>query len=232
MKLGTRIAAWSALGLIASFGAVQAAPRTFVVDRTHSEVGFNIRHFFNKTHGRFENYDGTIVFDDSNLPASTVALTIQDSSIYTANDRRDQHLRTQDFFWTEKYPTITFKSTKVVPGKTKEHFQVLGDLTIRDVTKPVTLEVDYLGQGPVSMGGHEMGTQAGFSASTTINRKDFGIIWNKQLDSGSVMLGDDVDIVLSVAAIDAASRKPPTEAAAAKKPDAAGEKKAETADKK
>jgi polyisoprenoid-binding protein YceI len=202
-----------ALGLAATAGA---EPRTFVFDKTHSEVGFNVRHFFNKTHGRFEDYDGQLTFDPANITASSVQVTIKDTSIYTANPRRDAHLRTQDFFWSEKYPTITFKSTKVIPGKDDKHFQVAGDLTIRDVTKPVTLDVEYFGMGPVSIGGHAMGTQAGFMATTTVNRKDYGIIWNKTLDDGGVMLGDDVDIVLSIAAI--TPERPPAQPASATTP--------------
>jgi polyisoprenoid-binding protein YceI len=214
MKHVARLFSLAAVALLATVATSIAAPRTYTFDRAHSEVGFNVRHFFNKTHGRFENYKGTLVFDEANLAGSSVELTIQDSSIYTANERRDNHLRTEDFFWVEKYPTVTFKSTKVIPGKTKDHFQVQGDLTIRGITKPVTLEVDYYGMGPVAIAGNNLGTQAGFNATTTVNRKDFGIVWNKQLDSGGVMLGEDVEIVLSIAAI---SRDEPPAGAAPKK---------------
>ena len=211
-----RISTLTALLALGLAALAAAAPRTFVFDKTHSEVGFNVRHFFNKTHGRFEDYDGQIVFDPANITASSVQVTIKDTSIYTANARRDAHLRTQDFFWNEKYPTLTFKSTKVIPGKDDKHFKVAGDLTIRDVTKPVTLDVEYFGMGPVSISGHAMGTQAGFYATTTVNRKDYGIIWNKTLDDGGVMLGDDVDIVLSIAAI--TPEPPPAQPAAATAP--------------
>src|SRR5262249_38307735 len=136
-----------------------------------------------------------------NLTASTVEVTIRDTSIYTANDRRDGHLRTQDFFWTEKYPNITFKSTKVIPGKDDKHFQVAGDLTIRDVTKPVTLDVEFLGMGPVAISGNDLGIQAGFVATTTIpDRKVYGLVWNKTLDGGGAMLSDDVQLTLNIAA--------------------------------
>lgn len=207
------LATFLALALAATAGA---EPRTFVFDRTHSEVGFNIRHFFNKTHGRFNDYDGQITFDPANLTAGSVQLAIRDTSIYTANDRRDNHLRSEDFFWTEKYPNVTFKSTKVIPGKDDKHFQVAGDLTIRDVTKPVVLDVEYFGMGPIAIGGHALGTQAGFYATTTVNRKDYGIIWNKTVDQGGVMLGDDVDIVLSIAAM--SPERPPAQPASAPQP--------------
>lgn len=205
------LAALAALALTAAIAA--AEPTSFVLDRAHSEVGFNVRHFFTQVHGRFNDYDAAISYDPKNLAASTVSATIRDSSIFTGVDRRDAHLRTQDFFWADKYPTITFKSTKVLPGKDDKHFQVQGDLTIRDVTKPVTLDTEFLGMGPVSMGGHSIGTQAGFIAKTTINRKDWGIVWNRSLDQGGMMLDDDVELVLNIAA----TTPPPTRTAAAEK---------------
>ncbi len=217
-----RIAALAAAALLASAAIASAAPHTWTIDRAHSEVGFNVRHFFSKVHGRFEDYSGTITYDEANLPASAVDVTIQDSSINTENDRRDAHLRTQDFFWADKYPTITFKSTKVLPGKDKTHFDVQGNLTIRDVTKPVTLAVEYLGMGPVSLGGHDMGVQGGFTASTTIDRKDYGIVWNKSLDQGGVMLGDDVEIVLNVAAVPPHAAPPTQRSAAGTVPSSGG----------
>jgi len=203
-------AAGATLALLALVPAIRAEPRTYAIDRAHSEVGFNIRHFFNKTHGRFEDYKGTIVFDPQSLKTSSVQVTIRDSSIYTANAKRDDHLRGQDFFWVEKYPTLTFASTKVIAGKDAEHFKVAGNLTIRDVTKPVVLDVEYLGMGPIGVNGNDLGTQAGFWATTKVNRKDYGIMWNRNLDQGGVMLGDDVEIVLSIAAV---TPKPPASSA-------------------
>ncbi len=201
MKRAANFAAFIAVAVLASASLALATPKTLEIDPVHSEVGFNIRHFFSKVHGRFESYTGTVLFDDKALPASSVEVSIADSSINTQNGKRDNHLRSQDFFWVEKFPALTFKSTKVIPGKDKGHFKVLGDLTIRGVTKPVTLVVEYLGMGAVAIGGNSMGTRAGFQASTTINRKDFGIVWNKTLDTGALMLGDDVEIVLNVEAV-------------------------------
>jgi polyisoprenoid-binding protein YceI len=179
-----------------------ADPIAFQIDRAHSDVGFDVRHFFNKVHGKFTEYDGSIVYDAKNLTASTVSVTIRDSSINTNNERRDTHLRTQDFFWQEKYPTITFKSTKIVPGKDDNHFQVIGDLTIRGVTKSVTLDTEFLGMGSAMISGNDFGTQAGFLATLTIpDRKEYGLIWNKTLDQGGTMLGDDVAITLNIAAV-------------------------------
>jgi polyisoprenoid-binding protein YceI len=202
MKSAARFAAVAALALLATAGLASAAPRTLTFDRAHSEVGFNIRHFFSKVHGRFDDYTGTIVYDDKNLAASSVEVSIADSSINTQNDRRDNHLRSADFFDVTKYPALTFKSTKVLPGKDATHFKVLGDLSMHGVTKPATLDVEFLGIAALASGGSSMGTRAGFTATTTVSRKDFGLLWNKTLDNGSVMLGDDVEIVLNVEAIE------------------------------
>lgn len=210
-----------AIALLAT--AASAQSRTYTIDRNHSEVGFKVKHFFNKTYGQFSDFSGAIQFDPKNVAASTVEVTIRDSSINTENPKRDDHLRSEDFFWVEKHPTITFKSSKVVPGKSADNFQVMGDLTIRGVTKPVTLDVEFNGSGPVGIQGNNLGMQAGFTATTTVNRKDYGIVWNRQLDQGGVMLGDDVDITLSVAAV---SRDPkPATPANADKSAAATDKK-------
>jgi polyisoprenoid-binding protein YceI len=196
-----RLLAITASLTLAAVSFAGAEPLTLAFDRAHSEVGFNIRHFFNKTHGRFKDFSGSIVYDPGQLTTSTVEVSIVDSTIDTANERRDSDLRGPNFFDVAKYPTMTFKSTKVVPGKDANHFQVVGDFTLRGITKPVTLDAEILGMGPVTIGGRSLGTQAGFTATTTIKRQDWGITWNKTLDQGGVMLGDDVDIVLSVAAI-------------------------------
>ena len=181
----------------------------FTVDRSHSEVGFNVRHFFTKVPGRFGDYSGAIVFDPENLTASSAEIAIRDSTIDTDNEKRDRHLRTEEFFWAEKHPLITFKSTRVIPGKDGTHFRVEGDLTIRGITKRATLDVEYLGMGAVTVGGQSLGTQAGFNATTTINRKDWGITWNRTLDQGGTMLGDAVEITLTVAAV-SKDQKPET----------------------
>ncbi len=175
--------------------AAFAAPVKYTFDAVHSEVGFTVRHLFSKVPGRFTEYDGAIQFDEKNLPASSVEFTIQAKSITTGNERRDGHLRSPDFFDVEKLPTITFKSTKVSALKGQK-FTVMGDLTMKGVTRPVTLECEFLGAGDLG----PMGYKAGFDATTTINRKDFGIVWNKTLDQGSTVLGDDVAITIHVEA--------------------------------
>lgn len=186
-----------ALAIAASVAAAEPAP--YRIDPGHSLVGFNIRHFFSRVSGRFKEFSGSLTFDDKNLAASSVEVTIKTASINTENERRDGDLRSPNFFNADSFPTITFKSTKVVPGPDKT-FLVYGDLNMRGVTKPVTLEATLLGTGQVAMAGRPPRTMAGFEAKSSLNRKDFGIVWNQVLDQGGTMLGDDVAITLAIEA--------------------------------
>lgn len=188
----------SPLALLLVAAVAAAEPQTLRIDPGHSTVGFSIRHFFSRVSGRFKDFSGTVQFDEKNLAASSVDVTIQAASIDTGHERRDGDLRSANFFNVDSIPTITFKSTKVVPGPEKS-FLIYGDLTMHGVTKPVTLEANVLGVGQVGMGGRNR-TIAGFEAKTTIDRKDFGIVWNRALDQGGTMLGDDVAINLGVEA--------------------------------
>lgn len=184
--------------------AASAAPATWTIDPNHSEVGFTIRHFFSKVPGNFEKFSGAIVYDPQKPEASSVKVDIDPNSINTRNEKRDNHLRSEDFFDVAKFPTLTFVSTKVAAageGKLK----VDGNLTMHGVTKPVTLDVTFLGAGP-SMNGEQ---RSGFTAVAKVNRKDFGILWNKTLDQGGTMLGDDVDINLSVEGVIRPEAAPP-----------------------
>jgi polyisoprenoid-binding protein YceI len=184
----------SALALAAA--TATATPVAYQIDKVHSDVGFKVRHLFSKTPGRFSDFSGTIMLDEKNMSASSVDVTIQTASIQTNNERRDKHLRSDDFFNAEKFPAITFKSMKITPVEGNK-FKVDGNLTIRDVTKPVTLDAELVGMGAVGM----MGSRAGFQASTSINRKDYGVLWNKTLDNGGTMLDDIVYISLDVEAV-------------------------------
>jgi polyisoprenoid-binding protein YceI len=171
-----------------AFGA-----ETFVVDKGHSEVGFQIRHMMTKVRGRFTDFTGRIEADRDKPQASTVELTIQATSIDTANENRDKDLRGADFFDVEKYPTITFKSTRITP-KGKDAYDVTGTLTMRGVAKEITLPVSFLGFMK-----NQRGTDtAGFETAVTLNRKDFGITWNRTLDAGGVLLGDEVNVSISL----------------------------------
>jgi len=167
-------------------------------DKAHSQVGFSVRHILSPVHGEFKDYDGTIKFDPKNPEASKINVTIQVDSISTDNDMRDHHLKTPDFFDAEKYPTITFKSTKVTDSGDNK-YKVEGDLTMHGVTKPVILDVDY-GGSDVMMGAKI----AGFSATTKIDRRDFGIVFNKVLESGNLMVANEVNITLDIALMDKA----------------------------
>jgi polyisoprenoid-binding protein YceI len=178
---------------LALAGNAQAAPQSWTIDPNHSQVGFSIRHFFSKVPGNFTKFSGTIVYDPAKPTASSVKAEIDAASIDTRNEKRDGHLKSEDFFFVEKYPTWTFESTKVTPAADGK-LSVEGNLTMRGVTKPVTLDVSFLGAGP-SMNGEQ---RSGFEVAGKINRKDFGIMWNKTLDQGGTMLGDDVDIRISV----------------------------------
>ena len=200
-------------------GQAKAAPQTWTIDPNHSQVGFSIRHFFSKVPGTFTKYSGTIVYDPEKPAASTVKAEIAAASINTNNEKRDGHLRSEDFFFAEKYPTITFESTKVTPVADKK-LLVEGNLTMRGVTKPATLDVTFLGAGP-SMGGEQ---RAGFEATTKVNRKDFNILWNKTLDQGGTMLGDDVEIRIGIEGVIRAAEPPAKAAEPPAKSDAAPSK--------
>jgi polyisoprenoid-binding protein YceI len=185
--------------LAASALSASAEPVAYRVDPGHSTAGFTIRHIFSRVPGRFRELEGTIQYDDQNIANSSADITIKTGSIDTNNERRDGDLRSANFFAADSFPTITFKSTKVIPGD-KEHFKLVGDLNMRGVSKPVTLDVTFLGAGPFGMGGRSMGKKAGWEATTTINRKDWGIVWNQTLDQGGTLLGDDVNITLGIEA--------------------------------
>ena len=177
-----------------------AEASTWTVDRTHSDVAFQVRHFLTPVRGEFNDFDGVVVYDPENPAASRVEVTVQAASIDTDNERRDGHLRSDDFFAAETHPTLTFKSKKVEQGA--DGLAVTGDLTIRGVTKEVTVPVEVLGV---------MGDKAGFQTEFTVDRKEFGVLWNRALDQGGSLLGDEVRIVLT---IEADREKPPEPAAA------------------
>lgn len=172
---------------------VQAAPVTWAIDPNHSEVGFTIRHIWSKVPGKFTKFEGTVVYDAQNPAGSSAKVVIDAASINTGNERRDGHLKSPDFFDVAKFPSITFESVKVTPGADGA-LKVEGNLTMHGVTKPVTLDGAFLGAGP-AMGGEQ---RSGFEASATVNRKDFGIVWNKTLDQGQMLLGDDVTIRIGI----------------------------------
>jgi polyisoprenoid-binding protein YceI len=181
----------TALALVLGFGTA-AAQDIYTIDPNHSNVAFKVRHLVSKVGGEFTEFEGTITADFSNLDVSGVQFSIQAASLDTRNEDRDNHLRSVDFFDVEKYPEITFTSTKVTKID-KDSYAVAGILTMHGVSKPITLTVDYLGE-MTAMGG----TRAGYELSTTLDRKDFGVSWNRALDTGGFILGDDVMVNINL----------------------------------
>ena len=172
-----------------------ATTTTYHIDPKHSDAQFAVTHLMISTvRGEFHGINGTVVYDDSDPSRSAVEATIDATTVDTREPDRDKHLKSADFFDVANHPTMTFKSTKVEAigsGKLK----VTGDLTIRGVTKPAVLEVSV----PKPAIKDPWGLQrTGISATTKINRQDFGVAWNKNLDTGGVVVGDAVDIILDV----------------------------------
>ena len=167
------------------------------IDPSHSQITFSIRHMMiSNVRGRFENFTGTVEFDEKTPSRSSVEVQIEASSINTREERRDAHLKSADFLNAEKYPYLVFKS-KRVEVIDAQHVHVIGDLTIRDVAKEVTLDVEYAGQSKSPWGA----ISAGFEARTKINRKDWGLNWNLALETGGVLVGDEIKISLEVEAV-------------------------------
>lgn len=168
---------------------------TWQLDPTHTEVGFTVRHIMSKVRGKFETFEGTLVTAED-ITASTVNVTVDLSSINTGTADRDNHLRSGDFFNVETHPTMTFASTGVVQ-KSDSDFVVTGDLTIKDVTKPIELSVEFLGEGKDPWGG----TRVGIEASGQISRKEWGIDFNIPLEGDKVMIGDKITLNIVAEAV-------------------------------
>jgi polyisoprenoid-binding protein YceI len=184
----------SLLALAFLLPAMAAAdPTVYRVDGDHSGINFKIRHFVSTVSGRFRDFDGVIRYDKQSPAASSVEFTVKAASIDTTSNDRDEDLRSKRFFEVAKYPTLSFTSTRVVP-KDAETLEVTGNLTLHGVTREITFPVKLL--GTVAIPG---GEKAGFEASFTLNRKEFGITWNNILDSGPV-LGDEVRVSIEVEA--------------------------------
>ncbi len=164
---------------------------TWKLDPAHSELGFSVRHLaISKVRGVFEKFDVTIVTAE-NPADSTVEATVDVASVNTKQEARDNHLRTSDFFLADEYPTMTFRSTKI--EGTPEHFVVTGDLTLRGVTKEIVITGEF---GGISTANGV--TKAGATATTTINRHDFGVSWNAPLEAGGFTLGDEVTVTMDL----------------------------------
>jgi polyisoprenoid-binding protein YceI len=171
-----------------------ALAATWEIDPSHSSAAFTIRHLMvSNVHGQFSNVKGLVKVDDKDMTKSSVDATVDATSINTADAKRDEHLKSADFLDTAKFPTFSFKSTKVEKAGTG--LKVTGDLTLHGVTKPVVLAVEGPSQQIKDPWGN---TRVGATATTTVNRKDFGLTWNKAMEAGGVMVGDEVKITLEL----------------------------------
>jgi len=171
------------------------------IDAAHSGINFSIRHMVvSKVRGRFAKYTGTLSLDDSDITRSVVEATIDAASIDTGTPERDVHLRSADFFDVEQFPVLRYRSTRI-ERLSAERYRVVGDLTIRGVTREVELDVDYGGRAKDPWGNERVG----FVARASVDRKDFGLQWNQVLEAGGVLVGDRVDIEVDIQAVKAAA---------------------------
>ncbi len=166
---------------------------TWVIDPSHSTVGFVVRHLVSKVRGHFGSFSGQIIGNPEDLSQASASLEVQITTVNTNQPDRDNHLRTSDFFDVEHYPTMTYTSTRVERISDSE-YTVYGNLTLRGVTNEVPVHVEFLGLGADPWGN----ARAGFEISGRINRKDFGVNWNQVLEAGGVMVGDNVDLHLEL----------------------------------
>ncbi len=186
-----------AFHLLLSLAPSTAFAADYTIDPDHSKVTFKVKHLgISWVPGKFNEFKGTFSFDPENLAASATTASITSGSIDTDNAKRDGHLKTNEFLDTDNFKEITFTSTKVVP-KTKSEFEVKGDLKIKEISKPVTLNVEYHGSAK-GMQGEE---RAAFTATTTVKRKDWGITWNKLLEAGGLAVGEDVFVTIEIEGI-------------------------------
>jgi polyisoprenoid-binding protein YceI len=177
---------------------VHAEPARWNVDPEHSTIEFRVAHMVvSKTTGHFTDYQGFIDMDAEAGTVKAIEATIKTASVNTNHEKRDAHLRNPDFFDVEKYPTMTYKMKSY--KKTAEGYQAVGELTLRGTTKDITLTGNFNGVAKDPLGN----LRAGFNAEGKLNRKDFGMVWSKTLDSGGLVVGDDVYIKLDVECIKA-----------------------------
>jgi len=197
-----KLALYSALASVLALPA-SAATTTWQIDPAHTAAGFAVRHLMISTvRGQFKGVNGTVVFDDQDISKSMIDVTIDAKTVDTSEPKRDEDLRSDKFFDTAKYPTITFKSKKienVSAGKLK----VTGDLTIRGVTKEVVLDVE----GPSNPIKDPWGdTRVAANATTKVNRQDYGVKWNANIDGGGVVVGDEVSITIDLEMVKKAAK--------------------------
>ena len=184
-------------GVILVLVSATASADSYKIDRSHSSVGFAVSHLgLGKVRGEFRDFTGVIDYDTGDISKSKVEATIQMASIDTRDSSRDAHLKSGDFFSADSFPTMTFKSTKVT-DKGKGKLEIVGDLTLRGTTKPVTLDAEMVGAVDDPWGNKRMG----FSARAKIDRMEYGVKWNKLLDAGGFVAGHDVDIQIEIESV-------------------------------
>jgi polyisoprenoid-binding protein YceI len=167
---------------------------THSIDTAHSEIGFSVRHMmFAKVRGQFKTWTANVSYDGADPTKSSFEVAIDTASIDTREAKRDEHLRSGDFFDAEKFPKMVFKTTRIEPAG-KGQYKLVGDLTIRDVTHPVTLDVKETGGGKDPWGNERLG----FTANGTISRSEWGLKWNQALEAGGVLVSDKVEIDVEV----------------------------------
>jgi len=189
-KLITSIAAIIALAL-----PLVASAATWTIDPDHSSVGFKVKHLMvSNVRGSFDKHNGSVDINDKDITKSKVEVTIDTASINTNVQKRDDHLRSADFFDVAKYPTMTFVSKKVAKAG-NDKLKVTGDLTLHGVTRQVVLDVDPLSKESKDPWGN---IRRGTTATTKIDRKDFGLTWNKGLETGGVLVGEEITINLEI----------------------------------
>ena len=198
MRFKTFLTAVAALASLMIFAATSTAADKYTADPSHSSIGFAVRHMVvSKVKGYFNEYTATILYDDKDITKSSTEVTIKTASVDTRDAKRDEHLRTPDFFDSAKYPEITFKSKRI--EKSGEGFVAVGDLTMRGVTKEISIQFTFSGVVTDPWGN----TRLGLSGGTKLNRQDYGISWSKSLDTGGLVVADDVEIAIEIEAIKA-----------------------------
>lgn len=192
---GFKFLSWFVLLVVGVFCSSLVSADDYSIDKAHSTIGFSAKHLMvSKTNGMFNEYDGAITFDPNDLSASKIEMTIQSASINTHLEARDTHLKSPDFLDVEKFPTITFVTKSI--AKEGEGYNLTGDLTIKGVTKEITVPAEISGPVNSPMGG----TAIGISSNFKINRQDYGVSFNKTMDNGGFVVSDDVTIDVTIEA--------------------------------
>jgi len=185
-----------------------AATTELAIDKAHTHVGFAVRHIFSRLPGTFREFDGTIQWDAQNPERSTGTFTAKAASINTGVDKRDEHLRSQDFFWAEKHPDLILNVKKLNKTADPGKYRAEADLTMRGMTKPVVLDVAYLGTTKNPWGQ----TVVALEARGKVNRSDWELMWNKALEGGKVLVGEEIELVLDVEANEKPAEAKPAKA--------------------